>query len=77
MLRLTSVYLACKVEEHRIDATDLGKRVDRDAAVITSNEVTLLKGLKFHLNIYHPFRPLHGFLLQMQVNQFSTLYNKM
>jgi len=65
-IMLTSIYVASKVEEHHIDLDDFCKTVKIDQASIQQPEMTLLEGLRFQLKIYHPYRALHGLMLDLQ-----------
>eukprot|EP01121_Diplochlamys_sp_Union-15-3_P017971 TRINITY_DN6442_c0_g1_i1.p1 TRINITY_DN6442_c0_g1~~TRINITY_DN6442_c0_g1_i1.p1 ORF type:complete len:246 (-),score=33.21 TRINITY_DN6442_c0_g1_i1:22-759(-) len=72
----TCVYLACKAEETRIPAKDIcakikGVTVDS----IIEKELVVLTALKFHLTIYTPYRPLHGFILDFQEKQKISSIN--
>lgn len=74
---LTCVYLACKCEEHHIEADELGKQVNRESSIILQNELAVLESLKFHVNVYHPYRPLYGFIVSMKANQPSTMLDSL
>jgi len=76
-IMLTCVYLACKCEEHHIEADELGKQVNRESSFILQNELAVLESLKFHVNVYHPYRPLYGFIVSMKANQPSTLLDSL
>lgn len=59
LFRATSLFLASKVEENRLDVYELIKRFDGVAVPeIMKLELVLLSKLKFHLNVYHPFKSL-------------------
>ena len=58
---LTSIYVACKVEESYISADEFCKGVREDPARVLAAEVTFLSGLKFQLVCYGATRPLEGF----------------
>jgi len=68
-IMLTCIYLACKVEESYMSAEDLLVKAavaDENASIILQNELVVLQGLSFHLNVYHPYRPLYGLVADMQ-----------
>jgi cyclin H len=44
---------------------ELSKRMKITHDKLLQNEVLLLQGIKFELLVYHPFRPLQGFLWDM------------
>lgn len=58
----TCIWLASKVEEAHIQLTHLEEVTRVPAAEIVRLEVLLLQGLKFHLRVYHAFRPLQALL---------------
>jgi cyclin H len=60
-IMLTSVYLACKTEEHYVSAEELGRGMHEDAGRVLNAELTLLAGLRFQLITYSPYRALEGF----------------
>jgi len=66
-IMLTCIYLACKVEESHEDAYDLGQKMKDpvDGSIILNSEIQLLTSLKFHLNVYHPYKPAFGFIRDM------------
>jgi cyclin H len=64
-LMVTSIYLACKVEESHLKAKDLADRFQMSVDTIVETELLLLDGLGFHLTVYHPHRSLLGFILDM------------
>ena len=52
IIMLTSIYVACKVEESYISADEFCKGVREDPARVLAAEVTFLSGLKFQLVCY-------------------------
>jgi len=76
-IMITSVYLACKAEEFHIDAEELARQVKRDANQILNNELMVLEGVNFHLNVYHPYRPLYGFVSSLKDKQSQALLEKL
>jgi len=63
---LTCIYLSCKVEENHVDAKEFGQHLNQDGTLILQSEILVLKILKFHLNIFHPYKPAFGFIANMQ-----------
>ena len=66
VMMLTSVYVACKVEESYISADEFCKGVREDPARVLAAEVTFLSGLRFELVCYGATRPLDGFLRDVE-----------
>jgi cyclin H len=66
IMMLTSVYVACKVEESYISAEEFCKGVREDPSRVLAAEVTFLSGLKFRLVCYGATRPLDGFLMDVE-----------
>lgn len=67
LVTLTCISLACKAEEHVVDLHHLAKLSDiKDPAIIVEWEVPILEGIKFHLRVYHPYRPLNGLVKAMR-----------
>eukprot|EP00947_MAST-08B_sp_MAST-8B-sp1_P005867 g5867.t1 len=66
-IMLTALYVAGKVDEHRaIDMDKIAKRGSKiSSEEIVRQELTLLKGLQFHLFVFHAYRPLHGFIEEL------------
>lgn len=71
--RLSCIYCACKVEEYHFSAEDLEKQLGANSQQILHSEVHILQGIKFHLNVFHPYRPLLGFLQDLLVDSLLTL----
>lgn len=69
---LTSIFLACKSENYFIGIETFAAKSKGNKDVILRNEFKLLEGLKFSLLNHHPYKPLHGFFLDIQ----ATLYGK-
>lgn len=75
--RAACIYLACKTEEFHLDADRVSEKFNRQSSAdeIIENELLLLDGLNFHLQINHPFRPLQGFITDLKVSvakQFAS-----
>eukprot|EP01125_Pyxidicula_operculata_P015137 TRINITY_DN5111_c0_g1_i1.p1 TRINITY_DN5111_c0_g1~~TRINITY_DN5111_c0_g1_i1.p1 ORF type:complete len:284 (+),score=38.68 TRINITY_DN5111_c0_g1_i1:18-869(+) len=71
----TCVFIAAKVEEERKEIRSFIDRcgypkLTHDSLV--STEYILLDGLKFHLDVIHPYMPLEGFYVDMQSYVNST-----
>jgi len=60
------IHLACKSEEAFIKPVQLAEHTQIKLETLVKMEVPLLQGLKFHLRVYHPFRPLAGFLIKLR-----------
>ncbi|KAH7574590.1 hypothetical protein JRO89_XS03G0317500 [Xanthoceras sorbifolium] len=60
---LTCVYAACKIEENHVSAEELGKGISQDHQMILNYEMI---GLEFDLIVYAPYRPLEGFIDDME-----------
>lgn len=69
---VTSVYLACKVEEFNISMNQFVENVkgdrERAASLILSNELLLMQQLKYHLTVHNPYRPIEGFLIHFKTH---------
>lgn len=63
---LTCIYLACKTEEVYVSAEAFGKGIQQDPQVVLDNELGVLQTLQFDLVVYAPYRPLAGFLFEME-----------
>lgn len=61
VMMLTSIYVACKVEENYVSAEEFGKGMHEDASRVLNAELTLLAGLSFQLVTYSPYRSIEGF----------------
>lgn len=61
VMMLTSIYVACKVEENYVSAEEFGKGMHEDASRVLNAELTLLSGLSFQLVTYSPYRSIEGF----------------
>jgi len=66
IMMLTSIYVACKVEESYISADEFCKGVREDPARVLAAEVPFLAGLRFQLVCYSAVRPLDGFLRDIE-----------
>ncbi|CAM9948036.1 unnamed protein product [Ascophyllum nodosum] len=62
ILILTSIFLASKTEEQIASVSLLAKATGRDELQILGKELGLLRGLSFHLAVFHPYRALPALL---------------
>lgn len=71
--RVTSVYLACKVEEFNVSITQFVANIkgDRDKAseIILNNELLIMEQMDYHLTIHNPYRPVEGLLIDLKVSK--------
>jgi hypothetical protein len=77
-LRASSLYLACKSEESHIDAEQLSHLVEVPSSTITEHEIIVLQGIRFHLRVINPYRPLFGFVHAIQEKEkknIEAVYN--
>lgn len=67
---ITCAYLACKVDEFNVSIDQFIKNVKGDCRkaqkTVLSNELMLIKKLKFHLTVHLPFRAVEGFLIDLR-----------
>ncbi|CDO94389.1 unnamed protein product [Kluyveromyces dobzhanskii CBS 2104] len=63
---LTSIFLACKSENYFIGIEAFAKKTKSQPAAILKYEFSVLESLRFTLLNHHPYRPLHGFFLDIQ-----------
>lgn len=68
----TTIFLACKSENYFISVDTFATKAKSTRENILKYEFTLLESLKFSLLNHHPYKPLHGFFLDIQ----STLFGK-
>jgi cyclin H len=66
VMMLTSIYVACKVEENYVSAEEFGKGMHEDASRVLNAELTLLAGLQFQLVTYSPYRAVNGFRCDLE-----------
>ncbi|EDO18026.1 hypothetical protein Kpol_1045p10 [Vanderwaltozyma polyspora DSM 70294] len=62
----TTIFLACKSENYFISVDSFAKKTKSVREAILKHEFKLLESLKFSLLNHHPYRPLHGFFLDIQ-----------
>lgn len=69
-IMVTCVYLAAKIEEFNVSMQQFVNNVrgDRDKAseIVLNNELLLLHRLNYQLTIWHPYRPIEGFLIDLK-----------
>ena len=69
--RVTSAYLACKVEEFNVSIDQFIANIKGDKGramdIVLNNELLLMRELNFHLTIHNPFRPVEGLLIDVKV----------
>lgn len=68
----TTIFLACKSENYFLSVDSFAKKAKSNRDAILNNEFKLLESLKFSLLNHHPYKPLHGFFLDIQ----TILYGK-
>lgn len=68
----TTIFLACKSENYFISVDSFAKKAKSNKDTILNNEFKILESIKFNLLNHHPYKPLHGFFLDIQ----SVLQNK-
>ncbi|CAN1219890.1 CYCH1-1 [Linum perenne] len=61
-IMLTCIYTACKIEENHVSAEELGKGISQDHQMILNFELIVLQSLGFDLIVYAPYRPVEGFI---------------
>ncbi|KAL3235026.1 Uncharacterized protein RNJ44_02814 [Nakaseomyces bracarensis] len=68
----TTIFLACKSENYFISVDSFSKKAKASKEAILKYEFKLLESLQFTLLNHHPYKPLHGFFLDIQ----SVLHGK-
>ncbi|QLG73335.1 hypothetical protein HG535_0E04190 [Zygotorulaspora mrakii] len=66
LIVLTTIFLACKSENYFIGIDSFSQKTKRPKDSILKYEFQLLESLRFSLLVHHPFKPLHGFFLDIQ-----------
>lgn len=70
-LIVTCVYLAAKIEEFNVTMDQFVKNVKGDrekaAEIVLNNELLLLHKINYQLIIWHPYRSIEGFLIDIKV----------
>ncbi|KAK5779881.1 hypothetical protein RI543_002420 [Arxiozyma heterogenica] len=80
----TTIFLACKSENYFISVDSFAKKAKSKRDEILKYEFKLLESLKFTLLNHHPYKPLHGFYLDIQnvlhgkvdLNYMGKIYDK-
>ncbi|XP_078070948.1 cyclin-H isoform X2 [Mustelus asterias] len=72
-IMLTSVYLACKVDEFNVSSSQFVANLwespagqEKALEQILEYELLLIQQLNFHLIVHNPFRPFEGFLIDLK-----------
>lgn len=77
-IMVTCVYLATKIEEFNVSLQEFVTNIkgDRKKAsfIVLNNELLVLHELKYQLIIWHPFRPIEGFMIDIKVSQLSFVF---
>uniref|UniRef100_UPI0035901935 cyclin-H n=1 Tax=Myxine glutinosa TaxID=7769 RepID=UPI0035901935 len=70
---LTCAYLACKVDEFNVSATQFVGNLKEDECgreraleLVLGSELLLIQELSFHLTVHTPYRPLEGLLIHLK-----------
>lgn len=70
-IMVTCTFLAAKIEEFNVSMQEFitNVRGDRGKArkIVLENELLLLHRLNYQLTIWHPYRPIEGFLIDIKV----------
>ena len=69
---MTCLFLATKVEEAYTEADVLAKYANIEKEWMIRLESVVLEALKFHLRVYHPYKPLQGLLKMIKVSLGSS-----
>jgi len=70
----TCVYVSCKIEENYIDVEDFCKIINYKPDQIIKLEIKVMETLKFQFVIFHPYRPLEGFVIDISThNQYPNM----
>lgn len=80
----TTIFLACKSENYFISVDSFANKAKSKKEEILKYEFKLLESLKFTLLNHHPYKPLHGFFLDIQhvlhgkvdLNYMGKIYDK-
>ena len=62
---LTSIYVACKVEENYVSAEEIGKGMQEDHNKVLAAELSILASLEFQLVTYSPYRAVDALAREM------------
>ncbi|XP_060700120.1 cyclin-H [Hemiscyllium ocellatum] len=80
-IMLTSVYLACKVDEFNVSSSQFVANLwespagqEKALEQILEYELLLIQQLNFHLIVHNPFRPFEGFLIDLKA-RYSAVEN--
>ncbi|KAH9424765.1 hypothetical protein DERP_012749 [Dermatophagoides pteronyssinus] len=79
-LIVTCVYLAAKIEEFNVTMDQFVKNVKGDrekaAEIVLNNELLLLHKINYQLIIWHPYRSIEGFLIDIKTRCKSSSSNQ-
>ncbi|KAK5576268.1 hypothetical protein RB653_007409 [Dictyostelium firmibasis] len=73
LVMLSCLFIACKTEDNHLDIDYYSNITKASPSDITNLEVIILESLNFNLIVYHPFRPMYGYILD--INDNFSLYN--
>ncbi|XP_038661271.1 cyclin-H isoform X3 [Scyliorhinus canicula] len=80
-IMLTSVYLACKVDEFNVSSSQYVANLwespagqEKALEQILEYELLLIQQLNFHLIVHNPFRPFEGFLIDLKT-RYTAIEN--
>lgn len=69
-IMVTCIYLAAKIEEFIVTMEQFVSNIRGDkkraSDVVLQNELLLLHRLNYQLTIWHPYRPVEGFLIDIK-----------
>lgn len=73
---VTCAYLACKIDEFYVPIDQFIKNVKGDCSkaqtTVLSNELLLMKKLRFHLTVHLPYRAVEGFLIDLRARYYPA-----
>ncbi|KAN0034488.1 hypothetical protein ACTFIV_001006 [Dictyostelium citrinum] len=73
LVMLSCLFIACKTEDNHLDIDYYSNITKASPSDITNLEIIILESLNFNLIVYHPFRPMYGYILD--INDNSSIYN--
>jgi cyclin H len=74
-IMLTCLYMATKTENAFLSIDEFTKKFSNiKPNILTELEMIIAQSLQFHFTIRHPFRPLYGFYLDLQVGHVGILH---
>ncbi|KYQ90291.1 putative H-type cyclin [Tieghemostelium lacteum] len=75
LIMICCLYLACKTEDSHVEIDFYANGVGVTANDIIDLEIPILESLNFNLIVYHPYRPLHGYLMDIYNPQSKVKFN--